>query len=1124
MKSIFVKYSVLIFLTKIILSAAPISSFAEVLPKEYWGSIFCEDKKVGYFNYRIAELDKNEYELKQVVYRYPSEGISAKKESNEVVEILNKDLSLKKFTYKDSINEGDIVIDGVINGQNLTINITRNGYTISDLISIKKEIYSSAVLPELIAYKNLKEGKYEFDIFEEELLEVVKAKIDVIRKFETLFEGRNKKFFEVEIINDEYSNFDKKLIIDEDGKLVNGSYLNLNILVKAISESEIEKDRVLPKIEKPSIPSDTYILDIDKVNYLIAKGYSLSCIRKDFFTENDEQKIDFENNNYDIVVKIDRNKSVKAVDKDKKSLKKYIADSIFIETKDSQIQSLAKEIAGADTNVITIAQKIIKWINDNIKKESGNMGFYSARDILKLKQGDCTEYATLFCALSRSLGIPVKGVFGLVYQNGSFSYHMWNKIYDNGIWVSVDAPKNQVGFIDAGHMEISEIDFSFKTLALFNYQIINAANFTKFDIVEYRGSKGIAFKELAEMPRPNLQNYPNTVLPAISTSDIKVENPVIIGSTFFEIGDLPDEYKSINIGLEKIIKRNLLCIKKFSILEYENTFGDVNYFSKSEKELGEACEKMGTDYLLIGKISGNMNNNMILKTAVFSKKEKRIIRLTDNECRKDDFLKLSQKVIFELTKKLEVNISKEEEERIKSYYFPAFENFLLFCRGFNGVADMSEDNLLPLFEVPIYSRIVLKEDPRFVLAYKTLGDFLSLGNLNMAIYFYNEALKLDPYDAECYWDKYMLLINAYELGDLKKDKEIYDETKILLEKALNIAPYYAMAHLSLGSRYSHNGDYDKALEETLKAKILSPKSDDVYYNLGIIYVDKGVFVEAEKSFKECLVINEKSEEAYVALGNLYLSNSKIENAIEIYKKGLSMIPDSAELNVGMAESLIYAEDMDQAVFYARKALELDKNVKKAHDCIGLAFKRADKVDDAIKEFQEETEVSPDDFHSYERLGFLFSQKKKDSTKAVFYYKKAIELGTNNGCAYNNLAWYSILENTDINKTIDWAKKGVELKPDHYYHLGSLGWAYYKNGKYDDAIKTFEKLSNVDKIGAVDTLGMGLAYFKKGENRKAKDKIKEAFDKNPQLNEKEVFKKEEAFIESEYHVKIRDIAK
>jgi transglutaminase-like putative cysteine protease len=127
------------------------------------------------------------------------------------------------------------------------------------------------------------------------------------------------------------------------------------------------------------------------------------------------------------------------------------------QSNDTGIRLLAEGITmGAQTPFEKVAQLAI-YVNSNMRYAEGMVG--QEKDALWVKQnmyGVCTEYSTLFAALARSIGIPVRYVSGYVYSDkySSWMGHSWTEAYI-GKWVPVDPTWLEVGALDSMHIEES---------------------------------------------------------------------------------------------------------------------------------------------------------------------------------------------------------------------------------------------------------------------------------------------------------------------------------------------------------------------------------------------------------------------------------------------------------------------------------------------------------------------------------------------------------------------------------------------------------------------------------------------------------------------------------------------
>lgn len=69
----------------------------------------------------------------------------------------------------------------------------------------------------------------------------------------------------------------------------------------------------------------------------------------------------------------------------------------------------------------------------------------------------------------------------------------------------------------------------------------------------------------------------------------------------------------------------------------------------------------------------------------------------------------------------------------------------------------------------------------------------------------------------------------------------------------------------------------------------------------------------------------------------------------------------------------------------------------------------------------------------------------------------VEKGTATGTVYNNLAWHYVQHKVKPAETLAYARKAVELEPDKSFIRDTLGWAFLRNGQYEEALQTFADL-------------------------------------------------------------------
>lgn len=132
-----------------------------------------------------------------------------------------------------------------------------------------------------------------------------------------------------------------------------------------------------------------------------------------------------------------------------------LASNRWLEADAPEIRALAaKATAGAATPRDRM-QQLEAFVRGYIADKSLAVGYASALETAKSKEGDCTEHALLLAALGRAVGIPTRVVNGLAYadryagRDEVFVPHAWVQAYVGSHWQSYDAALP--GF-DAGHV------------------------------------------------------------------------------------------------------------------------------------------------------------------------------------------------------------------------------------------------------------------------------------------------------------------------------------------------------------------------------------------------------------------------------------------------------------------------------------------------------------------------------------------------------------------------------------------------------------------------------------------------------------------------------------------------
>ncbi len=143
----------------------------------------------------------------------------------------------------------------------------------------------------------------------------------------------------------------------------------------------------------------------------------------------------------------------------------WTASSAMLAWKDPAIAELtAKALRDVGEDREAKCEALRRFVHSYINAKGLSVGFASASETAKTRQGDCTEHGVLLAAMMRAAGIPARVVSGVIYADqfaGAehiFGYHMWAQALIEGEggprWVDFDATLPDQTRFDATHIAL----------------------------------------------------------------------------------------------------------------------------------------------------------------------------------------------------------------------------------------------------------------------------------------------------------------------------------------------------------------------------------------------------------------------------------------------------------------------------------------------------------------------------------------------------------------------------------------------------------------------------------------------------------------------------------------------
>ena len=146
-----------------------------------------------------------------------------------------------------------------------------------------------------------------------------------------------------------------------------------------------------------------------------------------------------------IISRLPRKPGTKTATVDREALGEYLAANLMINIDDPKLEKIAKKAAKGAKDPYTIANNLRQFVTDYVTTKSLNVGFATASEVCRTREGDCSEHGVLLAALGRLNGLPSRVAAGLAYvplfgnRDDIFGYHMWTQFWIDGKWVDYDA-------------------------------------------------------------------------------------------------------------------------------------------------------------------------------------------------------------------------------------------------------------------------------------------------------------------------------------------------------------------------------------------------------------------------------------------------------------------------------------------------------------------------------------------------------------------------------------------------------------------------------------------------------------------------------------------------------------
>ncbi|RLB97443.1 MAG: hypothetical protein DRH76_04855, partial [Deltaproteobacteria bacterium] len=358
------------------------------------------------------------------------------------------------------------------------------------------------------------------------------------------------------------------------------------------------------------------------------------------------------------------------------------------------------------------------------------------------------------------------------------------------------------------------------------------------------------------------------------------------------------------------------------------------------------------------------------------------------------------------------------------------------------------------------------------------------GRFADALTAYQRSIELDPSEEE---GRYALIRLYQKMG---RDDEAVRQYQALLADN----PHNARAGLALALHYHQSGlggqaaelmarfarrsleddevlgvlvrDYLDGSADPQQARILLegmlaavPGHSDLHYLAGIVHDRMEMDDEAMAHFARVDADSQFYEEAVAQLGYLYQKHQRIPEAIDLMTEAIRQRPGNTDFRLYLGGFYEAQERYAEAEKTLLEALAMEaKNVKLLFR-LGVVYDKWGRRPECIERMKQVIALAPRDANALNYLGYTYA-----------------EMGIR------------------LDEAEQLIQQALALKPDDGYITDSLGWVYFKQGRYQEALPVLERASRLAPEDPVILEHVGDAHRQLGQVTEAVDCYRRALER------------------------------
>lgn len=413
-----------------------------------------------------------------------------------------------------------------------------------------------------------------------------------------------------------------------------------------------------------------------------------------------------------------------------------------------------------------------------------------------------------------------------------------------------------------------------------------------------------------------------------------------------------------------------------------------------------------------------------------------------------------------------------------------------------------QENIIPIFQAWILAGQDKKEE-----ALKTLDSIKKEKGL-VFLYHIHHGLICDYFgDSDSAFKDFEFIINDERLPLSFRSLQLIGNFYIRngqKDKSLQVSKKYYEQNAFAPMLKALHESFENAVPDHTEKLIDTPQKGmaEAVFNVGTMF--RGYQNEVAQLLTSLVLdLNENLEVARISMGDILEQNRRYDKAIEEYSKIDKSSPVFYVAQLKIVENYAIKDDKQKAFETLQKLLKYYPDNTHILFRLGEISRVMGKYDSAIEYYQKSLEKIPEtDINKwtiYYALGIAY-ERQNNWEKAEEAFKKALELSHRHPFVLNFLGYAWLERGINYNEALFMIFEAHRKNSEDGHIIDSLGWALYKMGNFENAVKVLERASEYLPSNAVIYDHLGDAYWQVGRKAEARFQWNHALQAKDDLEE------------------------